>query len=137
LGLSAFYFIDKITEIKKNEELTAFYTLKDDEEFLEDHFKGFPVMPGVLLLEALKQAAFALLVDSSGSRKSFFRLTAVRDVRFGRFVRPGDRLRIWVRFLKSENSLHFLEGRIDSPSLDKGKTLSAELVFQAGGLFEK
>ena len=127
--MSVFCFVDEITELKKNQSVTAFYTLKGDEEFLEDHFGGFPVMPGVLLLEALKQAAAAVL---SKQRPAPYRLALVEGVRFGQFVKPGDRLRIAARFLRREKDLDFFAGRIDvvdgSGSV-RAKALTADMAL--------
>lgn len=111
--MSIFCFIDKVTEVKKNQSLTAFYTLKSSEEFLKDHFNGFPVMPGVLLLESLKQAASTLLTLSEGVKDSFYRLVNAEDIRFGQFVKPGNSLKLSVQLLKREGSFIFFEGRID------------------------
>ena len=61
MKLYLFGFIDKISEVEKDQSITAFFTLKGSEEFLQDHFEGFPVMPGVLLLESLKQAATLII----------------------------------------------------------------------------
>ena len=99
--------------MKKNESLTAFYTLKGSEEFLKDHFEGFPVMPGVLLLETLIQAASELLVVSEGRRGDFFRLVSAEEVKFGQFIRPESELKIFVRLLKKEDPFRSFEGRID------------------------
>lgn len=134
--LSVFCFVDRITELKKDETLTAFYTLSGREEFLKDHFVDFPVMPGVLLLESLKQAAAALLGLSAGSSadgrgRNFYRLARVADVKFGQFVRPDSELRLFVRFLKKEGALNHLDGRIDlaSGGVLLGKALSASLTL--------
>ena len=111
--MGPFSFIDRIAEVKKNESLTAFYTLKGSEEFLKDHFEGFPVMPGVLLLETLIQAASELLVVSEGRRGDFFRLVSAEEVKFGQFIRPESELKIFVRLLKKEDPFRSFEGRID------------------------
>lgn len=116
-----------MAEVKKGESLTAFYTLRGTEEFLQDHFEGFPVMPGVLLLESLKQAASRLVALSSGIPSPFFRLARAEEVRFGQFVRPGSLLKIFVRKLKEEGRFVFFEGRID---LEKRKALSANVVLE-------
>lgn len=105
-----FCFIDEILEVKKDESLTALYTLKGTEEFLKDHFPGFPVMPGVLLLESLKQAATRLV---STARKDGYRLVSAEEVKFGQFVKPGSALKISVRKLKEEDNFVFFDGRID------------------------
>ncbi len=130
--MSVFSFVDRIVEVKKNESLTAHFTLRGDEEFLEDHFSGFPVMPGVLLLEAVKQAAAAFLEMTGrsaaptdvprskdcGLESSFgvpgrqYRLASAQDVRFGQFVKPGSLLEISVRFMKAEKDSYFFDGRI-------------------------
>ena len=111
--MGAFSFIDRIAEVKKNESLTAFYALKDSEEFLKDHFEGFPVMPGVLLLETLAQAASEFLALSEGSKGVFFRLVSVEEVKFGQFIKPGSELKVFVRLLKKDGVLRFFDGRID------------------------
>ncbi len=81
--------------MKKGQSITAFFTLKGNEEFLLDHFDGFPVMPGVLLLESAKQAAGKLLEETEGN-KNYYRLSKVPVVKFGQFVKPGSRLKIQV-----------------------------------------
>jgi len=128
-----FSFIDRIAEVKKNESLTAFYTLKGSEEFLKDHFEGFPVMPGVLLLETLIQAASELLILSGGRRGDFFRLVSAEEVKFGQFIRPESELKIFVRLLKKQDHFRSFEGRIDwvnglESSLSK-KALTAHVTL--------
>jgi 3-hydroxyacyl-[acyl-carrier-protein] dehydratase len=128
--LSSFNFIDEVAEVKKNESLTAFYKLKGDEEFLLDHFKGYPVMPGVLMLESVKQAAAVLLRKSKGSR-DFYRLAEIDDVRFGQFIRPGDTLKIVVKLNDAGGGR--CEGRIDRYDPETGrptaKVLSVNLTL--------
>ena len=129
--MTAFCFIDKVAEVKKRESLTALYTLKGAEEFLQDHFEGFPVMPGVLLLESLKQAASRLMGLSGESKPPFFRLARAEEVKFGQFVRPGNLLKIFVRQLKEEGCFVFFEGRIDQEN--GRKVLTAKLVLEPVG----
>jgi 3-hydroxyacyl-[acyl-carrier-protein] dehydratase len=123
-----FCFVDRVSEVKKNESLTAFYTLKGREEFLKDHFSGFPVMPGVLLLEALKQAAGELLRRSLKETDRFYRILRVSSVRFGQFVKPGMNLEITARFLKEERQNYFFEGEIETLGTDGSKVLRKALT---------
>ena len=113
--MATFSFIDSVSELKRNESLTAFLSLKGSEEFLKDHFENFPVTPGVLLLESLKQAASKLLTGSNPADDgSYFRLTEVAEAKFGQFVRPGSQLKVFVRLLsKNEEGAAVFEGRID------------------------
>ncbi len=133
--MSVFCFVDRVAEVKKNESLTAFYTLKGSEEFLKDHFNGFPVMPGVLLLESLKQAASKLLILSEGSKASFYRLVSAEEVKFGQFVKPGSELKIFARLVRKEGPLAFFEGRIDllndSSGTNQRKALTANITLAA------
>ena len=99
-----------MSEVEKGQSITAFFTLNGDEEFLLDHFEGFPVMPGVLLLESLKQAACALLKGETANG-SFYRLAAVHEVKFGQFVKPGSRFEISVRLVGREGRRVDFEGR--------------------------
>ena len=127
--MSVFNFIDKVEEFEKNDSLTAYYTLTGKEEFLKDHFKNFPVMPGVLLLEMAKQAAGSLLQLSDGSGKKNYRLISAEEVRFGQFIKPGSQLKILVRLLKREAESDLFDGRIDLMNPPFGKALSATLVL--------
>ena len=127
--MSVFGFIDKVAEFEKNDSLTAYYTLTGKEEFLKNHFKNFPVMPGVLLLEMAKQAAGLLLQLSDGSGKKNYRLTGAEEVRFGQFVKPGSQLKIQARLLKREAASDLFDGRIDLINPPFGKALSATLVL--------
>ena len=70
------------------------------EEYLADHFPTFPVLPGVLMLEAATQAAAWLLWTSTDFSRSMAVLREARNVKYGRFVAPGERLRIEVEKLK-------------------------------------
>ena len=126
--MGSFSFIDKISEVEKDQSITAFFTLKGDEEFLKDHFEDFPVMPGVLLLESLKQAATLLVGGWANSDTPCFRLDEVQEVKFGQFVKPGSLLRIAARLVKKEGPRAFVEGRMDLMSESGnpvGRALSA------------
>ena len=126
--LGAFSFIDKIVEVEKDQSITAFFTLKGSEEFLKDHFEGFPVMPGVLMLESLKQASSLMLGGWARAENSDFRLDEVQEVKFGQFVRPGNLLRIVARVTKKEPPRIFLDGRMDllgEHNVSLGRALSA------------
>ena len=130
--LSAFSFIDRISEVEKDQSITAFFTLKGSEEFLKDHFEGFAVMPGVLLLESLKQAAGLLLSGWEKSESGAYRLCEVEEAKFGQFVRPDSLLRVSARVVKTEGRKKVLDGRIDlmQDALSAGKALSAKFSLE-------
>jgi 3-hydroxymyristoyl/3-hydroxydecanoyl-(acyl carrier protein) dehydratase len=127
--LSVFKFIDKIGEYKKGESLTGFYTLTGKEEFLKDHFENFPVMPGVLLLEMVKQAASKLLELSYEADEVNYRLADAEEVKFGQFVKSGSELKVSVRLIKREGQRNLFDGRIDLMNVPFGKALSATLAL--------
>ena len=70
------------------------------EEYLADHFPTFPVLPGVMMLEALTQAATWLMQSRSGFAKSIAVMKEARNVKYGHFVAPGNSLRVEVEFAK-------------------------------------
>lgn len=91
-----FVLIDRIVEIDPNQRIIASKTLAPDEEYLRDHFPRFPVMPGVLMLEALYQAAGWLVRVKDGFRQSLVLLHQARNVRYSGFVVPGNVLTVHV-----------------------------------------
>jgi len=87
-----FSLIDRIDELEPGVRITAVKNLSMAEEYLGDHFPGFPVMPGVLMLEAMTQAAAWLIRVSEDFAHSMVLLKEARAVKYGQFVEPGQTL---------------------------------------------
>jgi len=98
-----FNLIDKIEQIS-DERIVAVKYVSLAEEYLADHFPSFPVLPGVLMLEALTQAAAWLLHRRSNFAKSIAVLKEARNVKYGNFVAPGNALRVEVDFFKGTDT---------------------------------
>jgi 3-hydroxyacyl-[acyl-carrier-protein] dehydratase len=94
-----FNLLDKILEISGT-RIVATKHVSLAEEYLADHFPSFPVLPGVMMLEALTQAAGWVLHRRSGFAKSFAVLKEARNVKYGNFVAPGNHLRVEVELIK-------------------------------------
>lgn len=102
-----FLFVDRVVEMEPMKRLVALKSVTMNEPFFAGHFPGHPVMPGVLILEALAQAA-GLLVKSSmtGSiQDKVTYLMAIDGARFRRPVLPGDRLELRVEVLKHKGDV--------------------------------
>lgn len=98
-----FNLIDKI-ELLTDERIVAVKQVTLAEEYLADHFPTFPVLPGVLMLEALVQSAGWLLHLRHGFAKSMAVLKEARNVKYGQFVAPGDAFRVDVQWAKASES---------------------------------
>jgi 3-hydroxyacyl-[acyl-carrier-protein] dehydratase len=98
-GVVKFYLIDKIESVSA-ERLVGIKVVSLAEEYLADHFPTFPVLPGVLMLEALTQAAAWCLHARHGFAKSIAVLKEARNVKYGKFVAPGDTLRLEVELVR-------------------------------------
>jgi 3-hydroxyacyl-[acyl-carrier-protein] dehydratase len=96
-----FNLVDRVLE-QTPDRIVTIKQVTMAEEYLQDHFPSFPVLPGVLMIESLVQAARRLLIgrDPSCSRHV---LGSVRALKYGGFVRPGDTLRIEVTLAKEED----------------------------------
>src|SRR3954467_15380150 len=97
--LMKFNLIDKIEEISDSRIVAVKY-VSLAEEYLADHFPTFPVLPGVMMLESLTQAAGRVMHRRTGFNKSFAVLKEARNVKYGNFVAPGNHLRVEVDYLK-------------------------------------
>ncbi|MBI1367428.1 MAG: hypothetical protein GC162_02115 [Planctomycetes bacterium] len=104
-----FELIDTVIAAE-GDKLTAIKNVTAAEEYLGDHFPTFPVLPGVMMLEAMVQAARKLL-GSKVPEKGPWVLAEVRNVRYGNMVRPGQQLRVEVELLKSDQDRHSFQGR--------------------------
>lgn len=82
--------IDKVLWTKEGEGIAACGRIPQDSEFFQDHFPEFPVLPGVLALEMLKQTAEKYLAALPGGVGQHYFLKQIRATRFTKYLRPGD-----------------------------------------------
>ncbi|RTL10832.1 MAG: 3-hydroxyacyl-ACP dehydratase FabZ [Neisseriaceae bacterium] len=97
-----FLLVDRVTEVKVGETIRAIKNVTINEPFFVGHFADFPVMPGVLIVEAMAQVAGLLSVLSYGERKEneLYFFAAIDKARFKRQVTPGDQLIFEVDVIK-------------------------------------
>jgi 3-hydroxyacyl-[acyl-carrier-protein] dehydratase len=99
-----FVLIDRIVELEPCVRIMAVKSLTMSEEYLADHFPHFPVMPGVLMLEALTQAGAWLVRASEDFTHSMVVLKQANNVKYAQFVEPGQTLTVAAEVLKFEDS---------------------------------
>lgn len=103
--------VDRILEIESGESAVALKNVTFNEPHFMGHFPGFPVMPGVLIVEAMAQTAGIVVVESLGEEaegKVVYFMT-IDGARFRKPVTPGDSLHIHVQRLKSRGMVHKFE----------------------------
>ncbi|HWL09754.1 MAG TPA: 3-hydroxyacyl-ACP dehydratase FabZ family protein [Planctomicrobium sp.] len=97
-----FSLIDQITELQKGESIKTVKNLSLAEEYLQDHFPGFPIMPGVLMVEAMVQTCAWLMRASEDFQYSTVLLKEAKAVKFNSFVSPGKTLSLTATVQKKE-----------------------------------
>jgi 3-hydroxyacyl-[acyl-carrier-protein] dehydratase len=119
--------LDRIVEIEPGKRLVAERTLRPDEEYLRDHFPKFPVMPGVMMLEALYQAAVWMVRTGEDFTSPLVLLKEAKSVKFGDFLAPGETLNITIEHVKDDGPLVVVKA-----SAEKGGKTSvmARLVLE-------
>jgi 3-hydroxyacyl-[acyl-carrier-protein] dehydratase len=98
-----FNLIDKVEHLS-DERIVAVKYVSLAEEYLADHFPTFPVLPGVMMLEAVTQAAAWLMHHRTRFGRSIAVLKEARNVKYGSFVAPGNFLRVEVDFVKDTDA---------------------------------
>jgi 3-hydroxyacyl-[acyl-carrier-protein] dehydratase len=106
-----FNLVDRIVEVQVGRTLRAVKNLTLGEEYLADHFPRFPVMPGVLMLQALAEASAWLLRMTEDYRHSVIVLREARNIKYGTFVEPGRQLQISVELLEQDEQSAVLKGK--------------------------
>ena len=105
-GTMKFGLIDRIIELSRGERIVAVKAVSLAEEYLADHFPTFPVLPGVLMLEAMVEAAAWLIRDALDFSESVILLRQAKNVTYKNFVKPGSLLTLRVtcrRMARSES----------------------------------
>ena len=105
---SPFLFVDKIVE-RIDKTIRTQYLVKGEEDFFKGHFPGNPIMPGVILQEAIFQSGAALMSQlQSGSGLGV--VTRVQNAKFKNMVQPGDLLEMEVELVESLSNAHYMKG---------------------------
>jgi 3-hydroxyacyl-[acyl-carrier-protein] dehydratase len=123
-----FLMIDKVIDVVKNERATGIKNVSPDEYYFRGHFPTRPVMPGVLIIEAMAQTAAVLVVHTLGkeSEGKLVYFMSIDDARFRRPVVPGETLHVHVTKQQNRRNVWKFEGaaKVDG-------RLAAEAVFAA------
>ncbi len=119
-----FLLIDRIVELEADKRIVGLKNVTINEQFFQGHFPGAPVMPGVLIIEAMAQTAGVMIYRDLPERDTkLIYFTGIESAKFRRPVLPGDQLRIEMELLNRRNNFGKMQGR----ALVDGK-LAAEAV---------
>jgi len=123
-----FLMIEKVVDVVENERATGIKTVSPDEYYFRGHFPSRPIMPGVLIIEAMAQTAAVLVVQTLGpaAEGKLVYFMSVDHARFRKPVVPGDVLRIHVTKQRNRGNVWKFDGKAEV-----GGRLAAEAVFAA------
>jgi len=126
-----FTLLDRVVAIDPGKSITAIKTLSLSEEYLADHFPRFPVMPGVLMLEAMTQAAAWTIRIAEDFAHSIVVLRSAKNVKYGDFVEPGRVLTVTAEVLSQDETTTKVKasGTVSSAGGER-TSLTARLVLE-------
>ena len=113
-----FLMVDKVIELEADVKAVGIKNVSVNEPFFQGHFPGLPIMPGVLVIEAMAQAGAIIMMTEIPDRETklaFF--TGIEKAKFRRQVTPGDQLRIEVEVLAFKSRI----GRMEAKAFVDGK----------------
>ena len=126
-----FLLVDRVVEFEPRAKIVGIKNVSVNEPFFQGHFPGRPVMPGVLVLEALAQAGGLLtqLSNQADSTGKVFYLVKIDNAKFSRMVVPGDRLELCVSLKRTIRNMALYEcvARVDGDQVACAEILCAEV----------
>ena len=129
-----FNLVDRILSFEDNRIIRAVKNLTLGEEYLADHFPTFPVMPGVLMLQALVEAGSWFLRIRDDFRHSVILLREAKGVKYGSFMEPGRRMTLTVELTDDAAELATFKGKGE---VDGVSTVSAKFVLARSNLRDR
>lgn len=124
-----FLLVDRVLELIPNQKIIALKNVTVNEEFFNGHFPAKPVMPGVLVIEAMAQAAGIMMLSQEEHKGKIPYFTGIDNARFRKTVVPGDQLIIEVEVIRVKGSV----GKVKAVSkVDNQVAAEAELMFILG-----
>ena len=126
-----FLLVDRVIEIEPGKRIKALKNVTVNEPFFQGHFPAQPVMPGVLILEAMAQAGGIMMLESTGDQGAICYLTTVDKAKFRRPVVPGDQLVLEVELERVVGKM----GRVKGQALVDGAVVAEAVLgfIQAEG----
>ncbi len=129
-----FTFVDRILDLQPGVKITTLKCLSLGEEYLADHFPRFPVMPGVLMLEAMTEAGAWLVRASEDFAHSIVTLKEARNILFADFVQPGRVLTVTAELVKLDDR----EAQVKTHGMVEGRVaVRGRLVLDRYNLADK
>ena len=129
-----FNLLDRIVALESGETLRAIKCLTMAEEYLADHFPGFPVIPGVLMLEAMVEAGAWLIREEEDFAHSLVVLREARNIKYASFLEPGQTLTVSVEKLGETESETKLKA---TGTVDGQVTVTGRLVLKRYNLADE
>jgi beta-hydroxyacyl-ACP dehydratase FabZ len=124
-----FLLVDRIVELEA-ERIVGIKNVTGNEPFFQGHFPEFPVMPGVLIVEAMAQVAGILILQGMGSQKAVY-LASIEQAKFRKPVVPGDQLRIEMKVAKRKS---FVAKMYGTATVDGVVVAEAEVMCKLAGV---